>query len=347
MLAAIVDAKREDRLARLLIALEERGGTSREWTEGLARAAAVQRVTALVPSLVSSLVLRDTRESVRAALVALGRPALDEVWGALLDVTRERRLRVHLPNTLSRFGSAQAAEMLLQCIETERDGLVRYKAILGLGRIVAAQKVTVDRRRVERLARANLVEHFRLLGLRAPFEPRPTDVTGGPSTTRVLLVGLLDDKLRQSLERTFRLLQIANPRQELRRVQMASQSRDIRARANAAEFLDALLRRRDQRELRELVLLEADDLSITERAARGATLLSTTPPSTREEAVTRMTRDADAALAALASLHAATVAGKPARVALGGGLGARPSVELMTTGSSSPAGEAPESSPHV
>jgi AAA family ATP:ADP antiporter len=344
LLAAMVDARSDERLERLLVALDERGGTSREWTEGLASAAAVQGVTALVPSLVSRLVLRDTRESVRTALVTLGRPALDEVWGTLLDLTRERRLRVHLPNTVARFGTKAAAEMLLQCIESEQDGLVRYNAILGLGRIVAAQKVTVDRRRVERLAYANLVEHFRLLGLRAPFEPSAADAAGEPSTTRVLLVGLLDDKLRQSLERTFRLLQIANPRQDIRGIQMASQSRDARARANASELLDALLRRRDQRELRELLLVEADDLSVAERAARGASLLRTTPPATREEAMKRMSEDPDAALAALASLHAATVAGKPVRVALGGRPGERPSVELMTT-SSNPS--TPESSRHV
>ena len=139
---------------------------------------------------------------------------------------------------------------------------------------------------------------------------------------------MIEDKLRQSLERTFRLLKIAHPRDDLHRVQIATQSKDSRARANAGEFLDALLRRRDQRPLRELLLLVADDLSIGERVARGSVLLHTTPPQTPEAALASMIGDDDTALAALASLHAATVAGKPARVAIGGGLGARPVVEL-------------------
>jgi len=42
---------------------------------------------------------------------------------------------------------------------------------------------------------------------------------------------LLDDKLRQSLERTFRLLKIAHPYQDIHRVNIALTSKDLRARA--------------------------------------------------------------------------------------------------------------------
>jgi hypothetical protein len=254
---------------------------------------------------------------------------------------------VHLPNTLARFGTRAAAELLLRCIETEQDGLVRYKAIRGLGRIAANGQVTVDRARVERLAYANLVEHFRLLGLRAPFTSSSGEDPRASSTTRFLLVGLLDDKLRQSLERTFRLLKIAHPHDDIHRVQIATQSRDSRARANAGEFLDALLRRSDQRPLRELVLLVTDELSIADRVARSSALLHTTPPATREAAVRSMIGDADAALAALASLHGATVAGRPARVAISGGLGEQPAIELSTADLQVGAVEAREQTPHA
>jgi hypothetical protein len=183
-------------------------------------------------------------------------------------------------------------------------------------------------------------------GLRAPFSsPSPNDATA--STTRFLLVGLLDDKLRQSLERAFRLLKIAHPRDDIHRVQIAVQSKDSRVRANAGEFLDALLRRRDQRPVRELVLLVADDLSIADRVARGSALLHTTPPATREAAVQRMSDDADTVLAALASLHAASVAGRAARVAIGGKPGERPVIELSTAGTRMDSLEAQEQTPHA
>jgi ATP:ADP antiporter, AAA family len=338
LLTAIADSALDARLARLLVALEARAPSTREWTEGLARAAASQHAAALIPALVSRLVQRDSRETVREALASLGSVAMEEVWGTLGDATRDRRLRVHLPNTLARFGTKAAAERLLECIETEPDGLVRYKAIRGLGRLVGEGSVKMDRARVERLAYANLVEHFRLLGLRAPFAAR---TTVHPPLTESLLVGLLDDKLRQSLERAFRLLKVAHPRDDFHRVQMASLSEDSRARANAGEFLDALLRKRDQRALRELILVVADDLSVAERVARASALLHTSPPATRAASLALMVNDADAVLAALAALHSANVAGKPAKVVIGGAQGERPALELTTSGEGTPA-ESPE-----
>src|ERR1700689_3235952 len=106
--------------------------------------------------------------------------------------------------------------------------------------MIGERGIAVDRVRVERLAYRNLVEYFRLLALRVPFEsPREDEPQAfdGDAPTERLLTGLLDDKLRQSLERTFRLLKIAHPREDIHRVQIAALSEDRRSRANAGEFL--------------------------------------------------------------------------------------------------------------
>ena len=76
----------------------------------------------------------------------------------------------------------------------------------------------------------------------------------------------------------------------------------------------------------------ADELSMTERVARASTLLHRTSPGTRAAALALMVDDADAAVRALASLHAANISGKPARVTIGGWQGTRPPVELSTAG---------------
>jgi hypothetical protein len=60
-----------------------------------------------------------------------------------------------------------------------------------------------------------------------------------------------------------------------------------------------------------------------------------------------MVHDADTALAALAELHAAAVAGRTARVAIGGHLGGRPAVELSTAGVTFGAVEAGGQNPHA
>jgi hypothetical protein len=95
-------------------------------------------------------------------------------------------------------------------------------------------------------------------------------------------------------------------------------SKDLRARANAAEFLDTLLRRPDQRFLRRLFQVLEDDLSMQQRVVRAAAVLSNAPPQTRPEALERLTRDSDATLSALAVAHLAEVAGEPMRLEIAG-----------------------------
>jgi hypothetical protein len=273
------------------------------------------------PALTARLTERGGREAIRATLVSFGRPALDEIWKALLDRTRPRALRIQLPASIARFSSKRAAELLLESVETESDGRVRYRAIRGLGQVVAEHSLSLDRVRIERLSCANLVEYFRLLGLRAALSdsaPQPAAGTASRGATERLLVGLLDDKLRQSLERTFRLLKIAHPYQDIHRVNIALTSKDLRARANAAEFLDTLLRRPDQRSLRRLFQVLEDDLSDGKRVARAAPLLELAAPQTRAEALDRLKTDGDATVAALAAAHLAEVAGEPMSLEIGG-----------------------------
>jgi ATP:ADP antiporter, AAA family len=321
LLFAMADAKEDKRLLPLLRVLEASAGQTREWTEGLARAATAHGAEDMVPALIVRLTAREGREAIRATLASFGQSALDEMWSALLDSTRERTLRIQLPASIARFGTKHAAELLLQSVETESDGRIRYQAIRGLGQLVAEHALTLDRVRVERLSVANLNEYFRLLGLRAALSRSDTPASLEQverSTTARLLVGLLDDKLRQSLERTFRLLKIAHPYQDIHRVNVALTSKDLRAHANAAELLDTLLRRPDQRSLRRLFQVLEDDLSDEKRVARAAPLLHVAPPRTRDEALDRLTRDGDATVAALAAAHVAEIAGKPINLEIGG-----------------------------
>jgi AAA family ATP:ADP antiporter len=323
VLGAVADAKRNRRFVRLLLALAERAIATREWTEGLSRAAITQRATVLIPDLIARLPLREGRETVRAALVALGPTAFTALSEALLDARRERSLRVHLPNSVSRFGTRDAAELLLSRIEQERDGLVRYKCIRGLQRLVTGARIALDRRRVEKLALANVREHFRVVGLRAAL--------GEPAVrqpTKELLVRLLDDKIRQSLERAFRLLQIAHPLEDIARVEVAVRSPDRRIRANAVEFVDALLSRRDQRMLSELLQAASEDVPLASRWGLASAFLDWSAPRTAAEALEALVADGDETVRALAELHRATLAGEAKRVAIRRGLGTRAPVEL-------------------
>jgi hypothetical protein len=272
------------------------------------------------------------REAVREALVALGDPAFDAACEALGDRGGDRRVRIHLPRTLSRFGTPRAAARLLEIMETEPDGLVRYKALRGLGQLVARdRKVRVPRARIERLSQANLVEHLRVLGLRialdAPLAPEGGVEARRPAALRRVLGGLLDDKLGQSLERAFRLLKIALPREDLHRVQQAALSSDKHARANAGEFLDALLTRRDQQRLRALLRLVTEDLNAADRVARAADQLPSAAPRSHRDAVMALVEDKDVTVAGLAASYAALLDDAKLREAAALARRQRPEVE--------------------
>src|SRR6201999_3511271 len=104
LLFALADAPQDDKLLPLLHALEAAATDSREWNEGLARAAAAQRATDMIPRLIARLTERESREAIRATLVAFGQPALDALWATLLDSSLERSLRIQLPDSIGRFG---------------------------------------------------------------------------------------------------------------------------------------------------------------------------------------------------------------------------------------------------
>jgi hypothetical protein len=123
-----------------------------------------------------------------------------------------------------------------------------------------------------------------------------------------LLCGLLDDKLRQSMERAFRLLKIGHKREDIHRVHTAALSDDPRERANAGEFLDALLARHDQQPLRELLRIVVDQATDAERVARAA-VDGRRLARTRPAALRMLVEDSDDALAALAAQHALAVEG--------------------------------------
>jgi AAA family ATP:ADP antiporter len=301
MLAAIADAPPSPALSRLLLALSDPGRVSPEHTELLARAAERQHDPRLIPRLLDRLAAREGREAVRTALVSFGDTAMEAVWWTLQDTTRPRSFRIHVPKTLGRFGTRVAAERLLENIETEEDGLVRYKSIRALEMLITQRRITLDRVRVERLAHDALVRHLRLLVERATLGP-PASVDGRTIAAERLLEGLLDDKLRQSLERVFRLLAIAHPREDYHRLRLACLSNDPTTRANAGELLDALLRHRDQQLLRQLLRLATDDLPLEARAAAAAPLVERPWPGTHEDSLATLARDHDPTVAALAAI---------------------------------------------
>lgn len=256
-----------------------------------------------IPFLVRRLALREGRELVRSALVGLGAPALDELERLLESPTTDPRTRRHLPRTISRFAEQRAADILTARLEHETSGLVRYKILRGLGRLVMEAPVNVGRGAMERQVHQNLLEHVRLLALGARVEEGLSPPPEGGEASGRLLGGLLRDKCKQALERAFRFLQIAHRHEDIHAVSRAVGSSDRRVRAQALEFLDNLVLDSTVPQNRQLLALVIDDLSPAERLARGSALLAN-PPRSHDEAMLRMLEDEDEVLSAVAAYHA-------------------------------------------
>jgi AAA family ATP:ADP antiporter len=344
LLAAVSDAP-DERAVELLIAFAQlpEFDDDDEAIELIAGAMAGIKSHRFIPVCIARLGKHAGREGIGEALVALGEPALDALEQALLAGPGERRIRLHVPQSIARFGSQRAADILVEQLERETDGLVRYKALRALGRLVATRDVKVDRRRIEKEARKNLEEYLRLLSLHVALargRSTPPNIESGSRTSSTppprspdaggqLLTELIADKLRQSMERAFRLLKIAHKREDIHRVHTAAMSSDRRARASAGEFLDVLLARRDQQPLRELLSVVVDEASDAERIRRAAASGRALALS-QEQALAMLLDDRDDALAALAAHRALSLEDGALRAAVARAGERRPSLKAMS-----------------
>ncbi|HEY4116804.1 MAG TPA: Npt1/Npt2 family nucleotide transporter, partial [Byssovorax sp.] len=124
-------AERPDpRFADVMLELSQ--GASNEVAAHAARAMSRIADPRFVPWLVGRLKVREGRDDVRQALVKQDEVAFDALVAAFEDPRTHDKLRVHIPRTMSRFGTQRAADVLLDVVLGDDRGLVRYKALRGL-----------------------------------------------------------------------------------------------------------------------------------------------------------------------------------------------------------------------
>jgi AAA family ATP:ADP antiporter len=190
-----------------------------------------------VPSLIRMLDSRGARNSARDALAAIGEPALLALASATEDEALARRLRAHLPRSIGRFGTAQATDILLDRLEREDDGWIRFKIIRGLGFL---RQHVAKHGRMERAlmaARGNIVQTVRFMAQRMAMErereTNPRLQTKGGD----LLVAVLRDKEARSIDRTVRLVGLSHAANVIHNIRQALATRDPRLRADSIELL--------------------------------------------------------------------------------------------------------------
>jgi AAA family ATP:ADP antiporter len=301
----LVDAIRDDGDLRWAPVLLELAASPAAEVEAIAAAIARVPDARFVAYLVERLGRRASRGAVRAALLAIGEPALAALEAALAAPTTAARVRLHIPTTVARFGSQRAADILLARLAQERSGAVRYRVLRGLARLAIHHRVRVDRARLLAELRHHLDEHFRLLAL-AVAMAQDADSRDSAGLVR----SLLRDKISQARDRVLLALQSLHPREDVRGIERALAGADREARAHSLELLDTLTRAPSYADatgagLREAILITFDDLDPAAQLERAAALRPPAPPlpRTAAAALTLMLDDADSLLAACAAHH--------------------------------------------
>jgi AAA family ATP:ADP antiporter len=254
-----------------------------------------------LPALLQMLGTRNARTLARDALVAIGSPALEALAIASADARLPRRLLAHFPRSISRFDSRAATELLLERLDLETDGWVRFKIIRGLGQLRAHIQPRTHARRVFEHARRNLTSAVRFMAFRV-FTENDLQRESWPRTQGSnLLTAALRDKEQHALDRAVRLIGLLHKADEIHHIRQAFAGPSSRLRA---EGLELLVHRVPADLAQVLTLLLGDGPDELRLVTRAAEILSLKLPETSyEDRLGLLLDDNSEALRSVAAFH--------------------------------------------
>lgn len=231
----------------------------------VARAVGALRSERFLPVLMQLLVPHEVRGAAREALLQFGAQGLSFLGAALAGEGVPHEVRRHLPRSISRFPAEAAAPILLGRLLDEPDGMVRFRILRGLGRLVADNpELALDRETLRRATERTLEVAFRLVHWRAVLLQGALEDARRATGGHELLVALLQDKERHTIERLFRLLALSIRGEDLEDVHRGLSNSSPKLRASSLELLEHVL----PPSLREPVLALVDDSPDAVRVAR-------------------------------------------------------------------------------
>jgi predicted component of type VI protein secretion system len=236
----------------------------------MTRSLAAQPSLAYIDTLIQSLAERDARAEARQALIKLGRPALARLEQALWDDEQPRRVRRHLPRTISRFEPHRATMILIRRLRVEPDPAVSFKILRGLGRLRASAPWTpIDRDLLFDLLQRMLERSTALLHWGQLIERAHARGARPRLRSAELLIAALLDLEQHAAERAFRLLHIIEPTEEFWMIYDGLRSADAKVRASSRELLSMVV----PEPMRQGIIALVDDAPPLERLAGAATFL--------------------------------------------------------------------------
>jgi AAA family ATP:ADP antiporter len=242
-----------------------------------------------VPALISLLRNRLLKADARAVIVGYGVSAVEPLSYFLRDQDEDLWVRRHLPATLALLPSPATVDALVAALK-DRDGFIRFKAVVALERIRRERPdLTIPREPIEAMVLGETLRYANALTLHANL------VEPGAIPADSLLARALEEKESRARNRMFRLLGLIYPYDDIAATRFAIDHGDSRARASAAEYLDNLL----GGDLRRRVMLLIEDMPADERVRR-ANVLFRTRRRDPEDTLAQLVHDEDQTVAAAA-----------------------------------------------
>lgn len=254
-----------------------------------------------IAALVRGLADEGSRDASIRGLTTLGEPGLEALLAALADDRAPASITWHVPRALTYFPPQRVLPALLAQMESAQDGMVRFRCLRAIERLVALDStVTVDRRPVAAEAKRAVARAAWCLSRRAYLRAELTAAPERGTVAQALIGDLLRDKEHHALDRALRALGILQRSGDFTDVRRGLASDDPHLRASAIELLGHVVPSELKGVLLALVLRAPDaerlELMGPDRPA---------PPASYRAALEEIARSGDKNLAELAAYHQA------------------------------------------
>ena len=226
------------------------------------------------PTLVSLLGNRRLKSGARETLVGYGEPVIDVLQYFLEDADEDVWVRRHLPATLARIPCQRSMDILIDTLSTS-DSFLRFKTLTAVEKLRREHpSLAFKKDAIESLALGEARKYFNRLSLHYNLfvhAAMPQDS---------LVAVALDEKLRRSVDRLYRLLGLLYPWKDIAAARAAIERSDASTRAGALEYLDNVL----SGQLRHRVMPILEDSPLEEKVRRGNVLLNPAPQRRGDDA---------------------------------------------------------------
>jgi ATP:ADP antiporter, AAA family len=247
-----------------------------------------------VPALLSLLGHRALKAQAREALVGYAEAIVPLLAYSLGDKREQLWIRRHIPVTLALIGTPGSMDALEHALD-DPDGFLRYKAIMAIEKLRRENpSVACSRQTLEKVVVRETSRYYN--GLTLQHNLRRQALDGADS----LLGRALEDKLRRSVDRIYRLLGLLYEVEDVAAARYTIEQGERRRRAAAVEYLDNLL----GGVVRKRVMPILDDTPLAEKV-RYANGVLRSRPRDLEDTLAQLIHDDDPVIAASAIYFAA------------------------------------------